>query len=483
MATRAQPRGLLAAISPAIVAARPSWPVLMPSKLRTPLWRDLLRLLAGRGRAPLDPRRVTPGLVLAALLALLAGDALIDRLLTPSPRDFEPWGIGWGLAQWAWLALAALLAAALLGRSVLFPALLAFLALATLCVGALLVLIEAWLPPIEWVPAALQAALTLGLLRRAVDRLDSTSPWPRRSLAALAGAGLVLAAHLLLPRVAIWTPAWTAEPAASLSGAEAEALMFVQRERIDAALAALAPQRAGTIDLYVVGFAGDGSERVFAQEVGYAAALFGQRFGATGRTLVLANDLRDPQARPLATLAGLRHALTGLARIMDPDEDLLLLWLSSHGSEHPELFVHLPPLRPAQIDPQTLRAALDEAGIRWRIVVISACYSGGFIDALADDSTLVITAARADRESFGCGPDAEITWFGRAFLVEALNAVADPIQAFELARRRIDAWEREAGFTSSLPQLRSAPLLEIRLAQWLEALEPGPPLPFAPDGD
>src|SRR3546814_1766943 len=92
---------------------------------------------------------------------------------------------------------------------------------------------------------------------------------------------------------------------------------------------------------------------------------------------------------------------------MDRDEDLLLLYLTMHGTEDHELAVTFPPLLEEWITPPQLRAALDDAGIRNRVVVISACFSGGFIPDLRDARTLVITAARADRASFGCGSRSE----------------------------------------------------------------------------
>lgn len=65
------------------------------------------------------------------------------------------------------------------------------------------------------------------------------------------------------------------------------------------------------------------------------------------------------------------------------------------------------------------------AGVR-KVVVIQACYSGGFVlpakQAPAPEETLrnvkkatVITAARADRTSFGCDSSGETTLFGGSF--------------------------------------------------------------------
>src|SRR5204862_49693 len=79
------------------------------------------------------------------------------------------------------------------------------------------------------------------------------------------------------------------------------------------------------------------------------------------------------------------------------------------------------------------RAALAGSGIRHRVAVVSACYAGGFIPALRAAHTMVIAAARADRASFGCGAESEITYFGHAFLVDALNQTEDFNAAFGLA--------------------------------------------------
>ena len=47
---------------------------------------------------------------------------------------------------------------------------------------------------------------------------------------------------------------------------------------------------------------------------------------------------------------------------------------------------------------------------------------------------MIITAARADRTSFGCGTQSEITDFGRAFFVDGLNHNDSFEAAFDEAR-------------------------------------------------
>jgi hypothetical protein len=260
----------------------------------------------------------------------------------------------------------------------------------------------------------------------------------------------------------------------------AEALLARQPQLLQAELGTLAAQTPGTVDLYGIGFAGDGTEGVFRNEVEYFGQLLPQRFGARGRTVTLINHPATALATPLATLGNLRAALDGVGRRMDKDEDVLLLFLTLHGTHDHELVVRMPPLEDDYIDPRELREALDASGIRWRVVVVSACFSGGFIDALKSPETMVITAARRDRPSFGCGAGSELTFFGQAFLTEALNQTTDFREAFDIARRRISEWEYFERMKPSMPQVWTGDAIRARLQRWSAGLHPGAPVPFVP---
>jgi hypothetical protein len=292
------------------------------------------------------------------------------------------------------------------------------------------------------------------------------------------------AAGLLL---VLWGAAGLAAPPAESKGANAkpdtrrsDTLLGRQAPLVAGELAHLAAQTPGTIDLYGIGFAGDGAENVFRNEVEYFGQLLPRRFGARGRTLALINSPGTAATTPLATLDNLRAALAGVGQRMDRDEDVLLLFLTSHGTQEHEVVAHMPPLEPDFIDPKELRAALDASGIRWRVVVVSTCYSGGFIAALKSPETMVITASRADRASFGCGADSDITYFGKAFLTEALNRTTDFREAFDLARRRISQWEYDDRLRPSQPQIWTGEALSAHLQRWHAGLAPASPVPFVP---
>jgi hypothetical protein len=273
----------------------------------------------------------------------------------------------------------------------------------------------------------------------------------------------------------------TAEDADPAPAFDAEQLMYDQPALLDAALARLQPQTPGKIDLYVVAFAGDAQEDVFRNEAEYVEQLFGRRFDAAGHVLVLQNSAATIATRPLASWTNLQRGLDAIAKKMDPAEDILLLYLTTHGSADHQLLVDLDPLPLNQITPQDLSDALKtDPRMRWQVVVVNACYSGGFLDAVRDDSTLVIASARADRTSFGCGADSDITFFGKAFLAQALNETTSIRDAFERARSAVAQWETAEHQEHSEPQIATTPAIEAKLGAWQRALKPGAAVPFVP---
>ena len=136
---------------------------------------------------------------------------------------------------------------------------------------------------------------------------------------------------------------------------------------------------------------------------------------------------------------------------MDVEEDVLVLFLTSHGSAEHKFSLDLYPFRFKQIDPGTLRQALDDSGIRNRVVIISACYAGGFAGRLQDPNTLVIAAAAPDRNSFGCSNEADWTYFGKAYFDEALRQTHSFTSAFEMAAPAIETREKGANHDPSKP--------------------------------
>ena len=455
---------------------------------------DALRLTSLR-RPSHRWRRIGPTEFWLAAVLLLAVNHFEAFLSVPAPRQFDLDALR-GLSFFILLALlVAWATCALLRRPALFWPFATLVLLVETLVGTAVLLLDNTL--IDWLwpnrdpehdrPALLLwLAWTLLAVRRLIDHLEPQRGWAQRALAALAVTAAIALPAWFIDRGSFYYPAdWDTpvEPAPEpLAPAfEPEELMAAQPAKLEAALAALAPQRPGVVDLYMVAFGSDGSERVFRNETLYARALFERRFGAAGRALALSNDPGLVDVLPLATRSNLGAALRGVAARMDPAEDILLLFLTSHGAETHELQVTLDPLPLAQVDPAWLATALAETGLAYRAVAISACYAGGFLPALADPRTLVFTAARADRPSFGCGPDSDITFFGRAWLTEALNETDDFVEAFERAKVAIARRERAAGYEASEPQVARSPAVEAQLARWREGMVLGPAVPFDPE--
>lgn len=236
-----------------------------------------------------------------------------------------------------------------------------------------------------------------------------------------------------------------------------------QPRLLAASLSELRSHRPG-VDLYFVAFAGTATQDVFMKEVRSAQDVFDRRFDTAGRSLLLVNNPRTVKELPVASNANLQVALAGVAGKMNVAEDVLFLYLTSHGSKH-VLSVNFPELGLADLSDTQLRAILDRSGIKWRVVVISACYSGSFIDALKNENTLILTAAAANRPSFGCGNENDFTYFGDALINTALRHEPSFIEAFYEARRIIAAREQEEHLTPSEPQIYVGKAIKAKLHQ------------------
>lgn len=165
---------------------------------------------------------------------------------------------------------------------------------------------------------------------------------------------------------------------------------------------------------------------------------------------------------------------------MQTDQDILLLYITTHGSEDHTLLVDMDPLPLDQIDPTDLAGILAVRHFKWKVLVINACYSGGFIPPLRGAGTLLLTAARADRSSFGCGSESDITYFGHAWLVDGLNHTDNFVDAFRQASTEISDWETRDKLTPSFPQIDIGSGIEEQLTRWRKDIRPGAAVPFKP---
>lgn len=274
------------------------------------------------------------------------------------------------------------------------------------------------------------------------------------------GGGLLLAAPIwfsgaLVPSVPWWRG--EGEPAQAHGGgvnAGAEAVLAAQAFLLDHALAELADERPGQADLYFVAFAPDGRDDAWREDAEAAQEAMDARWGTAGRSVLLANSPQTLLTVPFASVTNLRETLGELAGIIDVEEDVVMLYLTGRGTPEHRLVADQPPLSLVDLSPAGLRQLLDDADIKWRIIVVSACYSGGFLEPLQDDYTLIVTDARADREAFGCGGRTPAGLFGGAFFGEGLGKGESIEAAFERSKAAVVARERDAGYAPAAePQM------------------------------
>ncbi|MEJ0036254.1 MAG: C13 family peptidase [Gammaproteobacteria bacterium] len=445
-----------------------------PAPRRT-FWSDLrANLLVGMRVfffRPVRPTDIVSSFdqVVALLLILLGVAAALDRATAGVDAEF----MTFGLYTWFALILLGLWVSALIARSMSERADTRTLLVVGLATAPWVLIVStalSFIPASDgsgWFTYAVMAiALWAGF--RAVRATYGYVQRQATMVMAISLVAIALAQNYLYFETHLWAEV-SDEDESDLrtpSSQEAEAIFFDQSGFVSEALDRLEPQRPGVTDLYYVGFAGDGYQRVFRREALFSQRVFADRLGTGPRSLELINDYEDRESFPLATLVALRYALSGIGKEMDPKEDVLVLFLTSHGSREGGISVRNGVSTiDSDLPPDDVRSALDDAGIRWRIVIVSACYSGVFVEPLKSDTTMILTAADSQNTSFGCADDRELTYFGEAFLRDSLPKAPSLPAAFEHAREEIAVREKQEKLTPSNPQMWVGASMAKKLGQ------------------
>jgi hypothetical protein len=293
-------------------------------------------------------------------------------------------------------------------------------------------------------------------------------------VAIVAGPLVALAVNNVWQTTTLWTESYDDQQVAAVADSEPaldEDVLYQQPRLLNEQLQRLQPGTPGETNLYFLGVAGDSAQKVFLREIRSIYQIMLDRFASREHSLLLINNAETLLFEPIATVTSIQAAARRFAEVMDRDNDILFIYLTSHGSREDGFELDLPPLRLKELAPAELRRILDEVGIRWRVIVVSACYSGIFIKPLEDDHTLVITAAAADRTSFGCADENDYTYFGRAYFEQALAKTNSFVEAFALARGIVTDREKAEGETPSLPQIS----IGRHMAEKLNELQRGMP--------
>ena len=310
------------------------------------------------------------------------------------------------------------------------------------------------------------------LLAVLVATLRMTGVGGRRRFAVLSVLFLILVIPLWeIPRGDLWEKPYDDPDSRERYSIGKEAAFYAQPVLLEKALAQLKPGTKGIADLYFIGFAGYGSQDVFMKETEVIERLFRKRFDTSGHSLVMINNPATALRYPVASATALERVLRKVGEVMNRDEDILFLFITSHGSKEHRLSAEFWPLDLRNIDPAMLKRMLDKAGIRWRVVTISACYSGGFVDPLKDENTLVITASDATSNSFGCSNESDFTWFSKAFFDEELRRSHSFTTAFRRAEISIKQRENRENEDPSHPQISMGRAIQPRLLRLEDRLD------------
>jgi len=431
-----------------------------------------------------------PSLLVCAA-ALTAARIGFQFLAAGPGSGFNPYGLN---AAVAWVALDVAVAALFVrpaARATALSAMLLLLIVAELFSNGLQIGVM-FLPsiaarlPARVASTVIFAAVSLWWIGAMLAVLRTFTVQPRLAVAARA-VGLwvaLLAVSALIPQAPVFVGrnfdiaaanwwemlhARLAGPQQNAAGAAAEAAPREQTQEalLQAQTGALAHSTKGATAVYALAIDG-WEDEVFLKELDGGLAALGNVLPIRGRIVRLVNNRATLRSAPLADRRNFAAAVHAVAALMNKDDDIFILFMTSHG-EPTGFGLRQPNGAVSELTPQEVAATLNNEGIKNRLVIVSACYSGTFVAPLANDDTVVLTASDAQHTSFGCAPERDWTYFGDAFFRQSVRPGRDFQQAFENARVLIQGWEAMDRAQPSNPQGHFGPALVAKLAPFFAA--------------
>jgi hypothetical protein len=242
---------------------------------------------------------------------------------------------------------------------------------------------------------------------------------------------------------------------------------LAQHKRLATAIAAIQPQRPGVVDAYIVSIGLD-SDPVFGREASEAARVLSRRYNGAGHTIYLAAGADDQgTGAPQGSPPNLAAALAAVAAKMNLKEDVLVLFVTTHGDPNSGLAYRDGDNGIGMIAPLRLANLLDGLGFERRMILLSACYAGVFLPLLTNENSIIVTAAASNRTSFGCAPGNDWTFFGDALINNGLRKPQPFGKATEEAAALISKWENSKQLLASRPQTFIGEKADV----WLAPLE------------
>ena len=157
------------------------------------------------------------------------------------------------------------------------------------------------------------------------------------------------------------------------------------------------------------------------------------------------------EAKPPADQATLQALALSFTQLnIRPEQDACLFYVSSHGKQGDG--VYMKRVHDGQLTPAQLNTALNwTCGTAPTVVMVSACYSGQFIQPLHADNRIIMTAASAQRPSFGCSEAQEYT-FWDGCVIDHFERSSTWENLYTNVKQCIAQKEQQLGYPASQPQ-------------------------------
>lgn len=187
------------------------------------------------------------------------------------------------------------------------------------------------------------------------------------------------------------------------------------------------------------------AEPVFDYDVRTLSRAFSKRFGksrASAKFGYTSNSLKLP------SLENVNKGIALVSAKARDGSDVVVVFLTTHGTKG---FLAVKPStneKAVGVSAEALDNFLSPAQNDQQILILQACYSGSLIKELKHPNRIIMTAAAADRTSFGCSPDSRNTWFTKA-MIAALPKSNSWSEVFSNTKLTVLEYETEQGIEKS----------------------------------
>jgi Peptidase C13 family len=155
---------------------------------------------------------------------------------------------------------------------------------------------------------------------------------------------------------------------------------------------------------------------------------------------------------PYSTMENMALVLAKVTALARPQDKVVIL-MTTHGNVD-LLSINFSEKYYPSVDSKWINRNLNGLRGKPTLLLLSACYSGSFIDPLAGPSRIILTASAKDRSSFGCQFQSTNTYFIDSLLNQPTFLDSSIVQLMNTAKLEVDKREKEQKLTPpSLPQM------------------------------